>query len=38
MKTNVYECMFLLDPNKVAGDQESAVKLTLSGQTIASPK
>jgi len=26
MKTNVYECMFLLDPNKVAGDQEGAVK------------
>jgi len=26
MKTNVYECMFLLDPNKVASDQEGALK------------
>lgn len=26
MKNNVYECMFLLDPNKVAGDHEAVVK------------
>jgi len=26
MKKNVYECMFLLDPNKVAGDQDGVVK------------
>ncbi len=26
MRTNVYECMFILDTNKVAGDQAAATK------------